>query len=146
VIAPGAVVMAMIYAWGPLSGAAHQPGGDLRLYRTRSVSPRWVVPYWLVQFAGPICAALFLQLMFGDVSAGGNYPISTPGGEWKSLVMETVPTAIILALIIPLTFGTDAGRPFWSWPALAVGAVALAVFARREARLAGSRSHGVAAR
>jgi len=23
------------------------------------------VPYWVVQFAGAICAALFLQLMFG---------------------------------------------------------------------------------
>jgi hypothetical protein len=26
--------------------------------------------------------------MFGDVAAGGNYPISTPDGEWKSLVIE----------------------------------------------------------
>jgi hypothetical protein len=31
---------------------------------------------------------LFLQWMFGDVAAGGNYPISTPHGEWKSLVIE----------------------------------------------------------
>jgi hypothetical protein len=28
------------------------------------------VPYWVIQFDGAICAALFLQLMFGDVSAG----------------------------------------------------------------------------
>ena len=28
------------------------------------------VPYWVIQFGGAICAALFLQLMFGDVSAG----------------------------------------------------------------------------
>ena len=40
----------------------------------------WVVPYWVAQFAGAICAALFLQAMFGDVSAGGNYPIAKPGG------------------------------------------------------------------
>jgi aquaporin Z len=33
------------------------------------VFPRkWVVPYWVVQFAGAICAALFLQLMFGGAS------------------------------------------------------------------------------
>jgi len=40
-----------------------------------------VLPYWVVQFAGAICAALFLQVMFGDVSTGGNYPITTPGGD-----------------------------------------------------------------
>jgi MFS family permease len=43
----------------------------------------------------------------------------------------------VLALIIPLTFGADAGWPIWSWPVLAAGAAALVVFARHEARLAG---------
>jgi MFS family permease len=43
----------------------------------------------------------------------------------------------VLALIIPLTFGADAGWPRWSWPMLAAGAVILAVFGRHEARLAG---------
>jgi MFS family permease len=42
----------------------------------------------------------------------------------------------VLALIIPLTFGADAGWPIWSWPVLAAGAAALAAFARHEARLA----------
>ena len=31
--------------------------------------------------------------MFGHVAAGGNYPIATPGGAWRSFVMETVLTA-----------------------------------------------------
>ena len=87
VIAPGAVVMAMIYAWGPLSGLHINPAVTFG-FASRGVFPaRWVVPYWVVRFAGAICAALFLQGMFGDVAAGGNYPITTPGGEWKSLVM-----------------------------------------------------------
>src|SRR5450432_2361942 len=89
VIAPGAVVMAMIYAWGPLSGLHVNPAVTFG-FTARGVFPR----KWVVQFAGAICAGLFLQLMFGDVSAGGNYPITTPGGGWKSLVMETVLTAI----------------------------------------------------
>jgi hypothetical protein len=70
--------------------------------------PKWVVPYWVVQFAGAICAALFLQLMFGDVAAGGNYPISTPSGEWKSLVMETVLTAILVSVILNTATGGGA--------------------------------------
>ncbi len=42
----------------------------------------------------------------------------------------------ILALIIPLTFGADAGWPAWAWPVLAGGVAALAIFARHERRLA----------
>lgn len=42
----------------------------------------------------------------------------------------------ILALVIPLTFGADAGWPSWTWPVLAAGGTALGVFARHESRLA----------
>ena len=62
VIAPGAVVMAMIYAWGPLSGLQINPAVTFA-FTARGVFPtRWVVPYWVVQFGGAVCAALFLQL------------------------------------------------------------------------------------
>jgi len=64
-----------------------------------------VLPYWAVQFAGAIGAALFLQWMFGDVSAGGNYPITTAGGEWKSLVMEIALTAILVSVILNTATG-----------------------------------------
>src|SRR6266436_3221155 len=62
VIAPGALVMALIYAWGPLSGLHINPAVTFG-FTARGVFPRkWVLPYWVVQFAGAICAALFLQL------------------------------------------------------------------------------------
>jgi aquaporin Z len=83
VIAPGAVVMAMIYAWDPLSGLHINPAVTFG-FTARGVFPlRWVVPYWVAQLAGASCTALFLQAMFGDVSAGGNYPITTSGGTSK---------------------------------------------------------------
>ena len=97
VIAPGAAVMAMIYAWGPLSGLHINPAVTTA-FAARGVFPaQWVVPYWVAQFAGAICAALFLQAMFTHVSAGGNYPIATPGGDWRSLVMEAALTAILVS-------------------------------------------------
>jgi aquaporin Z len=118
VIAPGAVVMAMIYAWGPLSGLHINPAVTFA-FAGRGVFPtKWVVPYWVVQFAGTICAALFLQVMFGDVSTGGNYPINTPGGEWKSLVMEIVLTAILASVILNTATG---GRSIGHNAAIAVG-------------------------
>jgi aquaporin Z len=97
--------MAMIYAWGPLSGLHINPAVTLG-FASRGVFPaRWVVPYWMVQLAGAIAAALFLQAMFGDVSAGGNYPIAKPGGDWKSLVMEIVLTAILVSIILHTATG-----------------------------------------
>jgi aquaporin Z len=105
VIAPGAVVMAMIYAWGPLSGLHINPAVTFAFTGRGVFPPKWVVPYWVVQFGGAICAGLFLQWMFGDVAAGGNYPISTPGGEWKSLVMEALLTAILVSIILNTATG-----------------------------------------
>ena len=118
VIAPGAVVMAMIYAWGPLSGLHINPAVTAA-FASRGVFPaQWVVPYWVVQLGGAICACLFLQNMFGNVDAGGNYPITTPGGDWRSLVMETVLTAILVSIILNTATGS---RSIGHNAALAVG-------------------------
>jgi len=118
VIAPGAAVMAMIYAWGPLSGLHINPAVTFG-FTARGVFPaRWVVPYWAAQFAGAICAALFLQAMFTHVAAGGNYPISKPGGDWRSLVMETVLTAILASVILNTATGA---RSIGHNAAIAVG-------------------------
>jgi MFS family permease len=50
------------------------------------------------------------------------------GAAWLALA--------ILALVVPLTFGADAGWPAWSWPLAAAGAAALVMFARHERTLA----------
>src|SRR6266699_5105850 len=73
VIAPGALVMALIYAWGPLSGLHINPAVTFAFAGRGVFRPAWVVPYWVAQFAGAVGAALFLQAVFGHVSAGGNY-------------------------------------------------------------------------
>ena len=118
VIAPGAAVMAMIYAWGPLSGLHINPAVTFG-FTARGVFPaRWVLPYWAAQFAGAICAAFFLQAMFTHVVAGGNYPISKPGGDWRSLVMETVLTAILASVILNTATGA---RSIGHNAAIAVG-------------------------
>src|SRR6266568_7685492 len=61
VIAPGAAVMAMIYAWGPLSGLHINPAVTFAFAGRQVFPPAWVVPYWVAQFAGAIAAAWFLQ-------------------------------------------------------------------------------------
>ena len=118
VVAPGAVVMAMIYGLGPLSGLHINPAVTLAFVGRGVFRAAWALPYILAQFAGAIAAAAFLQGMFGDVSAGSNYPVHLPGGEWRSLVMETVLTAILVTVILHTATGY---RSIGHNAALAVG-------------------------
>jgi aquaporin Z len=119
VVAPGAIVMALIYAWGPLSGLHINPAVTIAFAARGVFRPSWVAPYIVVQLAGAIAAALFLQSMFGDVAAGGNYPIAGSGGEWKSFVMEIVLTTILVTVILNTATGY---RSIGHNAALAVGA------------------------
>jgi aquaporin Z len=118
VIAPGAVVMAMIYALGPLSGLHINPAVTLAFTARRVFKASWVLPYLIAQMAGAIGAALFLQAMYGHVSTGSNYPIAKPGGEWRSLVMEMVLTTILVTIILHTATGY---RSIGHNAALAVG-------------------------
>ncbi len=118
VIAPGAVVMAMIYALGPLSGLHINPAVTIAFTARRVFRAVWAIPYIVVQFAGAICAALVLQAMYTHVSSGSNYPIAKPGGEWRSLVMEMILTAILVTVILNTATGY---RSIGHNAALAVG-------------------------
>lgn len=119
VIAPGAIVMALIYAWGPLSGLHINPAVTIAFGCRRVFHTSWVVPYILAQIAGAVVAGLFLQWMFGHVSAGGTYPIAGPGGAWRSFVMEIVLTTILVSVILNTATGY---RSIGHNAALAVGA------------------------
>ena len=68
--------------------------------------------------AGAICGALFLQVVFGHVTAGGNYPIAKPGGDWRAFVMEIVLTTILVSVILNTATG---GRSIGHNAAIAVG-------------------------
>jgi aquaporin Z len=118
VIAPGAAVMAMIYAWGPLSGLHINPAVTFA-FACRQVFPMaWILPYWAAQFAGAVGAAGFLQVTFRHVSAGGTYPIAGRGGDWRSFVMETVLTFILASIILNTATGS---RSIGHNAAIAVG-------------------------
>jgi len=119
VVAPGAVVMAMIYALGPLSGLHINPAVTLAFTARRVFKGAWAVPYIAVQLAAALAAALVLQLMYGHVASGSNYPIAKPGGEWRSLVMEIILTAILVTVILNTATGY---RSIGHNAALAVGA------------------------
>jgi aquaporin Z len=118
VIAPGALVMAFIYAWGPLSGLHINPAVTLGFAARGAFRRAWVPAYLAAQIVGAVVAALFLQAMFGHVAAGGTYPDPT-AGNGRAFVMEVVLTAILVSVIL----GTATGwRSVGHNAAIAVGA------------------------
>lgn len=118
VIAPGALVMAFIYAWGPLSGFHVNPAVTLAFVGRGVFRPAWVLPYFAAQLAGCLLAGSFLQGLFGDVALGGTFP-DPRAGDVRAFVMEIVLTAILVSVILNTATGY---RSIGHNAALAVGA------------------------
>lgn len=56
VVAPGALVIALIYALGPLSGLHSTQAVTIAFAGRRVFRAAWVAPYLIAQFAGAILA------------------------------------------------------------------------------------------
>ena len=118
VVAPGLMVMAIIYFMGTVSGAHLNPAVTLAFAVRRNFPWRRVPGYVLAQLAGGVAAALFLRTMFGTVGALG---ATLPGNgisSWQALAMEVVLTAGLVNTIL----GTASGsRNIGTNGAIAVG-------------------------
>src|SRR5579885_2291112 len=71
-VAPGLLVMALIYTLGDVSGAHFNPVVTLAFALRGDFPWRRVPGYWLAQFVGSLLAALFLRLLFGPAVLSGN--------------------------------------------------------------------------
>jgi aquaporin Z len=118
-IAPGLVVMALIYALADVSGAHFNPAVTLA-FAVRGAFPWRRVPgYVLAQLAGAVLASLTLLALFG---AGGGLGATVPGPHvtWvAALFFEVVLTALLVIVIL----GTASGAKIVGHnAAIAVGA------------------------
>jgi aquaporin Z len=118
VVAPGLMVMAIIYFMGAVSGAHLNPAVTLA-FAVRCDFPWKRVPGYIVgQVIGGIGAAAFLRAMFGTIGALG---ATLPGRgvtSGKALAMEVVLTAGLVNTIL----GTASGaRNIGTNGALAIG-------------------------
>jgi len=105
VVAPGLMVMAIIYFMGTVSGAHLNPAVTLAFAVRRNFPWRRVPGYVLAQSLGGIAAAQFLHLMFGNVGVLGATLPGSDIGDWTALAMEVVLTAGLVNTIL----GTASG-------------------------------------
>ncbi|NET36511.1 MAG: aquaporin [Cyanothece sp. SIO1E1] len=95
----GAVVAAMIYTLGHISGAHFNPAVTLGFYRSGFFPQRQVLPYVLAQLIGAIAASTLLLLSLGRVAnLGATLPLND---NWlQSLILETILTFILMFVIL----------------------------------------------
>ncbi len=118
VVAPGLMVMAIIYFMGTVSGAHLNPAVTLAFAVRRNFPWNRVPGYMVAQVVGAVGAGAFLRAMFGTVGALG---ATLPGSgvtSGKALAMEVVLTAGLVNTIL----GTASGaRNIGTNGAIAVG-------------------------
>ncbi|MCU1494403.1 MAG: major intrinsic protein [Acidimicrobiaceae bacterium] len=118
VVAPGLMVMAVIYFMGTISGAHLNPAVTISFTLRGNFPWKRVPGYIAAQLAGSVLAAAFLRAVFGNV---GHLGATVPGahvGAWTVVVIEVVITAGLVSVIL----GTASGaRNIGANAALAIG-------------------------
>lgn len=119
VVAPGLIVMALIYATGAVGGAHLNPAVSV-CFAVRGNFPWIRVPgYILMQLLGAVTAAVFLRAVFGNVGDLGATLPATGIGDGQALVLEVLLTLGLVSVIL----GTASGaKNIGTNAALAVGA------------------------
>jgi aquaporin Z len=99
----GLVVMAMIYAFGDVSGAHMNPAVTLAFTLDRRFPAGEVLPYIAAQVVGAAAASLLLRALFpADETLGATLPA---GSAMQSFVLEVVLTFILMAVILAVASG-----------------------------------------
>ncbi|AFY58973.1 MIP family channel protein [Rivularia sp. PCC 7116] len=101
----GAVVAAMIYSLGHISGAHLNPAVTLAFWTSGFFSKRLVIPYILAQIVGAVLASTLLFMSLGkEANLGATLPLN---GDWlQSFILELLLTFILMFVI----FGSGLDR------------------------------------
>jgi aquaporin Z len=118
VVAPGLMVMAIIYFMGTVSGAHLNPAVTISFALRRDFPWKRVPGYVVAELAGSTLAAAFLRATFGNI---GHLGVAQPGARisaWTTVLIEVVLSAGLISVIL----GTASGaRNIGANAALAIG-------------------------
>jgi aquaporin NIP len=116
----GLVVMVMIYALGPISGAHFNPAVTIAFTVAKKFSAKEVFPFILSQFAGAFLASLTLQFLFPtNELLGSTIPA---GSAMQSFILELILTFFLMLVIIHVASGSKEQGMF---AGLAIGSTVL---------------------
>ncbi|MEM9372119.1 MAG: aquaporin [Planctomycetota bacterium] len=100
----GLVVMAMINAFGDVSGAHINPAVTIAFWASGRFEGVRVPGYVIAQVTGALLASLLLKTMFYDhPNLGATLPI---GAVWRSFVLEVALTWILMTVIFSVATGS----------------------------------------
>ncbi len=114
-VAPGLMVMAVIYFMGAVGGAHLNPAVTLSFALRGNFPWRRVPRYIAMQIVGAVVAAAFLRAMFGNVGQlGATLPMHGISGV-KVFLLEAVLTVGLVSVILGTASGheTSARTPRW---------------------------------
>ena len=106
-LAFGLVVMAMIYAFGAVSGAHLNPAVSVGFAASGRFPWREVAPYGISQVAGALAASVVLRLALPRAGTlGQTGPSAEGGGVLAAVVFEFLLTWILMLVILRVSVGS----------------------------------------
>lgn len=115
-LAIGAVLMAMVYMGGHISGAHYNPAVSVAILIRGKMEARDLIPYVLAQLSGAILASLTVMLIVGDTFA----PAPAPGAGLVVVLLCEALFTFALSLVV-LNVATDDATAGNSYYGLAIG-------------------------
>ena len=116
----GLIVLAMIYAFGEISGAHLNPAVTIGFWAAGRLRPQVVLPYIAAQTAGALTGSGLLKLLF---PTSKNLGATLPAGpDWQSFGLEVVLTFFMMLVILQVSAGA---KEKGITAGIAVGAVVL---------------------
>jgi aquaporin Z len=118
VVAPGLMVMVVIYFMGTVSGAHLNPAVTIAFAVRRNFPWARVPGYILAQVAGGVLAAIFLRVTFGTI---GNLGASVPGTDVSALQAFAMEVLLTTGLVNTILGTASGARNIGTNGAIAVG-------------------------
>ena len=116
----GLIVMAMIYAFGEISGAHFNPAVSIAFAYAKKFSWKEVPKYILFQVAGAFSASLLLMWLFPKSELlGATIPTVD---VWRAFVLEIILTYFLMVVIINVSTGS---KEVGMMAGIAIGSVVL---------------------
>ena len=101
-LAIGAILAAMIYAGGPISGAHYNPAVTLAVFLRGHFSAVDVVPYWIAQVLGAVVAAIAVTFLKGGAIQGVQ-PLDLSAQVPQAFLAEFLFTLALCYVILNVT-------------------------------------------